>query len=146
MWSEVLVRYGHFLGILLLMGLLMSEHLLIKPQMTRNEIRKFSKVDAFVGLAAIFTMIMGLILWIGVGKPKEFYTKNPVMHIKLTLFMAIFFLSLVPTIWFIKNRKGEEKEVIDVPKKHKMIIRIELVFLLLMPFVATLLARGIGLP
>lgn len=146
MIAESLTRYVHFLGIFAIVGSLTVEHLLLKPQMTRAEIKRLSIIDGIYGVGAIIAVAAGLTLWFGgVGKPAELYTKNFVFHTKVTLVVIMAILSLFPTIYFIKNRKGTSpEELVDIPKRIKMFVRIQLLILFIVPLLATLMARGIG--
>jgi putative membrane protein len=145
MWSEIVVRYFHFIGIFLVVASLVSEHLLLKDQLSGKEINRLFKVDGIYGLGAILTLSMGLLLWLGVGKPAEFYTSNPLIHIKLTLFVVIGLLSIKPTVWYFKNRNHGESVVVDVPSKLKILIRIQLALLIALPLLGTLMSRGVGI-
>lgn len=146
MIAESLIRYAHFLGIFAIVGALTMEHLLLKPQMTRAEIRRLSIIDAIYGIGALVAIAAGLTLWFGgVGKAAEFYSKNFVFHTKITLVVILAILSIFPTVFFLKNRKGASpEEIVEIPGRIKMFIRIQLFLLLLIPLCATLMARGIG--
>ncbi|MEZ5526744.1 MAG: DUF2214 family protein [Gammaproteobacteria bacterium] len=48
------------------------------------------------------------------GKPAAFYNGNPVFHAKLTLFVLIALLSIYPTVFLLRQRKGVQ-ETIEVP-------------------------------
>ncbi len=145
MTTELLLRYLHFISIFAIVGTLVSEHMLLKPQMTRAEIGKVARIDAVYGLAALSLLTVGLTLWLGgFGKPSEWYTKNWIFHTKLTCFILIGLLSIYPTMFFIKNRKGEAGEVVAIPKMVVMTIRMELLLLFVIPLLAGLMSRGIG--
>lgn len=146
MIAESLVRYAHFIGIFAIVGSLTVEHLLLKPQMTRAEIQRMSIIDAIYGIGALLAIGAGLTLWFGgVGKPAVLYSKNFVFHTKITLVVIMAILSAFPTAFFIKNRKGASpEELVDIPKRIIMLIRIQLFLLLLIPLLATLMARGVG--
>jgi len=145
MLAESLVRYAHFLGIIAIAGSLTVEHLLLKPQMTRAEIQRMSIFDAIYGIGALVAVAAGLTLWFGVGKAAVFYSKNFIFHTKFTLVIIMAVLSAFPTIFFIKNRKGTSPdELVEIPTRIKMLIRIQLFLLVLIPLLATLMARGIG--
>ena len=134
MSTEILLRYIHFISILTIVGVLVSEHMLLKKQMTRSEIARLAKIDAIYGLAALTLLVAGLTLWLGgFGKPSVNYTRNWVFHLKLTLFLSIGLLSIYPTIFFLKQRKGNQDETIHVPGSIFWMLRIELLLLLIIP-------------
>jgi putative membrane protein len=145
MTLEIFLRYLHFVSIFAIVGTLVSEHLLLKKELTRNEIGRLAKIDAVYGIAALTLLIVGLVLWLGgVGKPAVYYTKNWVFHTKLTLFLIIGLLSIYPTVFFIKNQKGDLNERIEVPKIIFWSLRFELLLLLVIPLLAGLMAHGVG--
>jgi putative membrane protein len=145
MTTELLLRYLHFISIFGIVGTLVSEHLLLKPVMTRAEISRVAKIDSIYGLAALSLLIVGLTLWLGgFGKPSEWYSKNWIFHTKLTCFALIGLLSIYPTVFFIKNRKGDANEAVTLPKNIVMMIRIELLLLFVIPLLAGLMSRGVG--
>ena len=130
MISEVTLRYIHFISVFGIVGTLVAEHLLLKPSLTRAEVGRLSKIDAVYGLAAISLLTVGLILWLsGVGKQAEFYSKNWIFHLKLSCFIAIGLLSIYPTIFFIKQRKGNQSEEVKVPSAIFWMLRLELLLL-----------------
>ena len=107
-------------------------------------------VDLIYGISAAIVLITGLLRWFAVGKGAEFYTKNPMFHTKVTLFVIIVILSIFPTIkimkWSRQVKRGEEPDASEkVVKKQLMFIRIELLLLALIPLLAVMIARGIGL-
>ncbi len=146
MSTEILLRYIHFISIFTIVAVITSEHLLIKRQMTRSEIARLAKIDAIYGLAALALIIAGLTLWLGsIGKPSVYYTRNWVFHIKLTLFLTIGLLSIYPTVFFIKQRKGNPDETINIPSRIFWMLRLELLLLAIIPLLAGLMSKGIGL-
>ncbi|WP_057939330.1 DUF2214 family protein [Algoriphagus resistens] len=145
MTIEILLRYLHFISIFAIVGSLVSEHLLLKKSMSRKEIKKIATIDGIYGIAAMTLLAAGLTLWLGgYGKPSEFYTHNFIFHIKITLFVTIGILSIYPTVFFSKNRKGNPDDVVSIPKIIFMLLRIELLLLFIIPLLAGLMAKGIG--
>jgi putative membrane protein len=145
MSTEILLRYIHFISIFTIVGTLVSEHLLLKKDMTRSEIARLAKIDGVYGLAAIILLSAGLTLWLGsYGKPADYYSKNWVFHTKLTLFVGIGLLSIYPTVFFLKNRKGPSDEVVKIPAVIFWLLRFELLLLMIIPLLAGMMARGIG--
>lgn len=144
MITEVLVRYTHFIAIFVWVGALTAEHLLLKPQLSRLEIKKLARIDGIYGLAAIVVVAAGLTLWFWVGKPAEFYDKNWILHTKVGLAVIVGLLSIYPTVFFIRNQKGPAEEIVEIPSNVKLLVRIELALMLVIPLLATLMAKGIG--
>ena len=145
MTIEVLLRYIHFLSILLITATLAAEYVLVKDKLTRQEISRISFIDLIYGLASVSVFAAGLTLWLGAyGKPADWYSKNWIFHLKLTLLVIIGLLSVYPTIFFLKNRKGNPDEQVAIPSSIKKIITLELLLLALIPILAGLMARGIG--
>jgi putative membrane protein len=146
MSTEILLRYIHFISIFTIVGTLASEHLLLKKSLTRLEIDRLSKIDGIYGLAVLVLLAAGMMLWLGgYGKPTEFYSSNPIFHTKLGFFVLIGLLSAYPTIFFIKNRKGDPEELIHIPKSIFWMVRFELLLLFIIPILAGLMAKGISL-
>jgi putative membrane protein len=147
MTTEIIIRYFHFISIFIVVSTVVAEHLFVKPQMTKAELQRIARLDALYGISSIFVVAAGLYLWLGgIGKPSEFYTENHIFLTKVGLFVVVGLLSIYPTVFFLKNRKGDdENELVDIPKSIKMVLRIELLILFIMPLLATLMSRGFGL-
>ena len=145
MTLEIFLRYVHFVSIFAIVGSLVSEHLLLRKSLTRGEIKRLSIVDAVYGIAAVTLLTAGLTLWLaGVGKPAEFYSKNWVFHLKISCVALLGLLSIYPTVFFVRNRKGDPSEVVAIPRSIFMILRLELFLLFIIPLLAGIMARGIG--
>jgi putative membrane protein len=143
---EIFLRYLHFVSIFAIVSTLVAEHLLLKNKMTRGELRKLARIDAIYGLAALTLLGAGLTLWLGsIGKPAEFYSKNWIFHTKIALYIVIGLLSIYPTVFFIKNRKGIPDETIEIPKAIFWMLRLEILLIFVIPILAGLMAKGIGL-
>lgn len=144
MTAEIALRYLHFISIFAIVGSLVSEHLLLKKEMTPVEIKRLARIDAVYGLAALTLLAAGLTLWFGgVGKPSEVYSKNWIFHTKVTLFAIIGLLSIYPTIFFIRNAKKEDASI-TIPSSIFWMLRMELLLLFIIPLLAGLMAKGVG--
>jgi putative membrane protein len=53
-------------------------------------------------------------------------------------------LSIYPTIFFIRNRKGNQGELVAVPSAIFWMLRLELLLLAIIPLLAGLMAHGVG--
>ena len=139
-----LFRYLHFLAIFSLVGALIIKNMAIKPVLKDEDARNLAKVNAVYSLSAVLAFVFGLVLWLWVGKPAEFYTLNPLFLVKLGLFAFIALLSVFPSLFFVRNYRTRNREI-PVPRSIQMLIRIELVLLVFISITASLMARGIGL-
>ncbi len=145
MTTEIFLRYIHFISIFAIVSTVVSEHLLLRREMTRIEIVRLSRVDAVYGIAALTLLAAGLTLWLGsFGKPTIYYSKNWIFHTKITLFLIVGLLSIHPTVFFIKNRKGNPDEIVSIPKSIFWMLRLELLILFVIPLLAGLMAHGVG--
>jgi putative membrane protein len=145
MTAELFLRYLHFISIFAIAGALVSEHMLLKKTLTRAEISRLARIDSVYGIAALVLLAAGLTLWLGsVGKPALTYSKNWIFHLKLTLFIAIGLLSIYPTVFFLRNRKGNPEEIVSVPSSVFIMLRLELLLLFFIPLLAGLMSRGVG--
>ena len=140
----VLFRYLHFIAIIGLAGALVIENMAISRSISGEDARNLAKVDGVLGLSAMAVLVFGLVLWLGVGKPAAFYTQNPVFHAKIGLFILAGLLSIYPTKFFLKHRKTDAENVF-VPNLAIWLLRLELAVLVLIPILAALMARGVGL-
>jgi len=146
MTIELILRYLHFISIFVIVGTLVAEHLLLKKEMSRSELDQVARIDGVYGIAALTLLGAGLTLWLGeFGKPAVFYTKNWIFLTKLTLYIFIGLFSIYPTVFFLKNRKGKAEELLPIPKIIFWLIRLELLLLFIIPVLAGLMAKGIGL-
>ncbi|MCF7806941.1 MAG: DUF2214 family protein [Candidatus Marinimicrobia bacterium] len=143
MW-DIIIRYLHFLGIIVLSSSLVLEHFLLELELSNKQLKRVVRVDLIYGISALVVLVSGLLLWFGVGKPAAFYTSNGFFHIKLTLFLLIAGLSVYPMIFFLKHRKTEAAQI-AIPPRVIMFLRIELALLVILPLLGVLIARGSGL-
>tara|TARA_B100001063_G_scaffold228308_1_gene239542 strand:- start:498 stop:935 length:438 start_codon:yes stop_codon:yes gene_type:complete len=141
--EDLIVRYFHFIGIIFLSGTLAHQHLLLRGDVTNANFKDVCKTDIFYGLSALVVLITGLLLWLGVGKEASFYSSNPLFHVKFTMFVLMALFSIVPTMYYRKN-KNTTDEIVVIPKKIVMFQRVQLLFLILIPILGVLIAAGNG--
>lgn len=146
MLTDVLVRYLHFLSLLVVFSAVLGQHLLLKGSVPRATVAKAQRLDIAYAVAVIAVLATGLLQWFSGNKPAAFYSGNPVFHTKLTLFLVVGLVSIYPSVFMGKRRKGDPNERVEIPKALVWSIRIELLLLVLMPLLAVLMAKGIGIP
>lgn len=144
MVSEILIRAAHFIGIIILFAVVFGQHTIVNKEVAVFQIKKLLILDLVFRLSALWVIAVGILLWFKVGNVPEFYSQNPVFHIKLWLFGLVGVISILPTLFFLKNRKSNEK-TIPVPGYIVGIIRSELVLLLCIPVFAAAMAKGFSL-
>jgi putative membrane protein len=144
---DILIPYLHFIGIMTLMGALISEHLLLKPGLNKQQINQLAMVDLVYIGSVVIVLTTGLLQWFVYGKDPVFYLSNPVFHAKLTLFFILVILSILPTIRFLKWRKqikaGTVPENMDKSvKRLLMYLRLELLIVAIIPLLGVMTAMG----
>ena len=80
---------------------------------------------------------------------RSYYLKNSLFHAKVGLFVMVAVLSIYPTLTFLRWRPalsaGQAPIMSDSSARWvKLTIRLELLLLLLVPLLASLMARGFG--
>ncbi len=139
-----LFRLLHFAAIFSLAGAIVIENMAINPQISGEDARNLAKVDAVAGISAVMVLLLGLTLWLWVGKPAGFYSTNPIFHLKLGLFVLMLILA-VPTALFLRKHRNTDLASIEVPRHLRLALKVQLALLVLIPLLALLMARGIGL-
>ena len=115
---------------------------------TPVELDRVFRADNFWGLAALLWLATGLLrAFGGFGKGTAYYMSHPLFHLKLTLFAIIFLLEIWPMItlirWRLARRRGQAIELAAAPKL-RLLNQIELALVVVIPFIAAMIARGIG--
>ncbi len=144
------IAYIHYLSFMICFGALIFERISIKINPNKKEAISMVIADIIYGLAGLALLITGIYRVIKLGQGSYFYTQNPIFWSKIIIFALVGSLSLYPTItyilWAIPLSKGKLPEVTTaLVARLKLIINIELIGFSLIPFFATLMARGIGL-
>lgn len=141
----ILFKVIHLVSVFVLFTCLVLELFLIQEQLSREKIKMLSFVDAIYGLSSLVILASGFYIALSVGKGHDFYFDNLSIYIKLFLFVFIGLLSIYPTVFFLKNRKGDLSELIVIPSNVKKIILIEILLVLCIPVFAVMLSNGVGI-
>ncbi len=144
------MAYIHYVSFMFCFAALALERKLLKVDPNREETITMVAIDVVYGIAGIALLASGILRVLYFGQGSEFYTHNPIFWWKVGIFIIVGSLSLYPTItyilWSIPLTKGELPEVgANLVERLKLILNIELVGFALIPVLATLMARGIGL-
>lgn len=148
MLTESLLAYAHFVAILTLVVFVTSEAALCRPEwMNAAVVRRLARVDILYMAAAMAVLATGFARTYWGVKGFGWYWHQPLLHLKLTVFVVVGLMSIGPTRAFIRWRKAldaggalpAEAEVRQV--RRWIMIQAHLVVLI--PLAATLLARGV---
>lgn len=147
--SQAIAAYLHYLSIFALFALLSIEHVLLKPEPTLAQARTLMRVDMLFGIVAGLVMLTGVARLLWFAKGPAYYLHNGFFHAKVALFVVIGVLSIVPTLrllgWRATVKAGVAPTVSTASvRQMTLIIRLELALLMLVPLMATLMARGYG--
>ena len=144
------VAYLHYVSFMFCFGALILERRLISANPTRNDAVVMVITDIIYGISALVLLITGILRVLYFGQGSDFYTQNPLFWWKVGLYLGVGALSLYPTInyilWAIPLSKGNLPKVSDaLANRLAWITNIELVGFASLPFLATLMARGVGI-
>ena len=149
MTLEAIIAYMHFLAILTMVVFISSEAALCRVEwLNAAAVERIAKVDMVYGISAIAVLATGLArTWWGM-KGTAWYWTNPLLHVKLTLFIVVGMMSIVPTMTYLRWRKqlratGALPAEAEVRKTRKLVM-IQAHILVLIPLFAVFLARGFG--
>lgn len=141
---DILVHYLHYLGFALMLAALAVELALYRPTVDGGTARRLARIDALYGAAALLVLATGLLKVFLYGKPPGYYGHNFIFHIKLTLFVVVVLLSLVPTRQFFKARLTPANGTATYGRLVRTILWVELGLLLVLPLLGVMMARGYG--
>jgi putative membrane protein len=149
MLTEALLAYLHISAILAVVVFLTSEAALCRVEwMNAAVVRRLARVDFLYMLAAMALLATGIARTVWGIKGTGWYWHQPLLHLKLTLFVVIGLMSIKPPIMFIRWRKRLEADGSVPPeadiRQARRWVMIEAHLLVLIPLAATLLARGVG--
>jgi putative membrane protein len=150
MIPEALGAYAHFLSIFTMVSLLAVEAALYRQRMAPATLALLRRVDLGYGVAAGAVIVTGLLRVFFLAKGPAFYGANPVFWVKMALFVLVGLMSVPPTIHYIRTGKASAGTgEIVIPERSFRHVRGhlwgQLALLTLIPLMATLMARGIGL-
>jgi putative membrane protein len=149
MTLEAILAYLHLLAILTMVVFIASEAALCRVEwLNAAVVERLAKVDMVYGIAAIAVLATGVArTWWGI-KGTAWYWTNPLLHVKLTLFIIVGVISIFPTLTYFRWRKalrssGSLPAEAEIRKTRKLVM-IQAHLIALIPLVAVFLARGFG--
>ena len=146
----VLFAFLHHLAAFTLFAALVVELILIREQPTAGTARRLLTADMVFGISAGILLVVGLTRVYYFEKGATYYFHTWTFSAKLTLFILIGLLSIVPTrellSWRAAVRQGQAPTVSAASlRRLRTIIHLELMGVVLILLMAALMAKGIGL-
>ena len=145
-----LFAFLHHVSAFTLFAALVVEFVLLRGTLTAENARKILRADMIFGISAGVLLLVGLARVFYFEKGATYYMHTWTFHAKLSLFVLVGLISIVPTIEFLRWRPavkaGQVPEV--SPEKIKSVrsfIHYEMLGVVLIILFAALMAKGIGL-
>lgn len=147
MTLEAILAYLHILAILTMVVFIASEAALCRVEwLNAAVVERLAKVDRVYGIAAVAVIATGVArTWWGM-KGTAWYWTNPLLHLKLTLFVIVGVISIFPTIRYLRWRQalrttGALPAEAEIRKTRKLVM-IQAHIIAVIPLAAVFLARG----
>lgn len=147
--ADALLAYLHFVAIFGTVSFLVVEAVLCRPGLGGELAHRLKRVDMAYAAFAVLALVTGLLRLFRGAKGSAFYLPNPMFHAKMTVYVAVALLSILPTLRFFGWSKaalamGRGPDDAAVHAVRRFIVA-ELVLVALLPLLATLMSRGVGL-
>ena len=147
MTFEALLAYAHFLAILTLVVFISSEAALCRAEwMNAKVVERLGAVDRIYTGAAVAVLLTGVArTWWGV-KGTSWYWHQPLLHLKLALFIFVGLMAIKPGTMFARWRRelaatGALPGDVEVRTARKWVM-VQAHIIAVIPLAAVFLARG----
>ena len=149
MLTDALLATLHHLLMFLLIALLATELVLLRPEISAATLMRLTRIDGAYGAVAGLLLLAGgaRLMW-GV-KSAAFYAGNGWFWAKMALFAAIGLISILPTLRFIRWSRMRKADAAWLPDaaailSTRRLVVLQIALFTLIPFSAALMARGFG--
>jgi putative membrane protein len=144
---STLFAFLHHLCAFTLVSALAIEFALIRGELTLSSARRLQVTDLVLGIAAGALLIVGLLRVFFFEKGAEYYFHSHAFLTKLTLFIVVGLLSIIPTVEFLSWRgalKAGQVPTIGAKKLRLVtgVIHGELFAVVIIVLCAAIMARG----
>jgi putative membrane protein len=144
---STLFAFLHHLCAFTLVSALAIEFALIRGELTLSSARRLQVTDLVLGIAAGALLIVGLLRVFFFEKGAEYYFHSHAFLTKLTLFIVLGLLSIIPTMEFLSWRgalKAGQVPAIGAKKLRLVtgVIHGELFAVVIIVLCAAIMARG----
>jgi putative membrane protein len=142
-----LFAFLHHLCAFTLVSAVAIEFALIRGELTLSSARRLQLTDLVLGIAAGLLLVIGLLRVFFFEKGASYYFHSQAFMAKLSIFIVIGLLSIIPTMEFLSWRgalKAGQVPVIDAKKRRLVtaVIHGELLGIVIILLCAAIMARG----
>ena len=142
-----LFAFLHHLCAFTLVSALAIEFALIRQELTLASARRLLVTDMVYGIAAGALLVVGLLRVFFFEKGADYYFHSHAFLTKLSLFVVVGLLSIIPTMEFLSWRgavKASQVPAIDTRKLRRVtaVIHAELAAIVVILLCAAIMARG----
>jgi len=144
---STLFAFLHHVCAFALVSAVAIELTLIRQELTLESARKLQATDRVLGIAAGALLIFGLLRVLYFEKGPDYYFHSHAFIAKFAIFVAIGFLSIVPTLEFLSWRKvlSDGQVPAITAKKRRLLTAVihgELLSIVIILLCAAIMARG----
>ncbi len=142
-----LFAFLHHLCAFTLVSALAIEFTLIRSELTLASARRLLMTDMVYGIAAGALLVVGLLRVFFFEKGADYYFHSHAFLTKLSLFVVVGLLSIIPTMEFLSWRgavKAGQAPVMEAEKRKRVtaVVHVELAAIVVILLCAAIMARG----
>ena len=142
-----LFAFLHHLCAFTLVSALAIEFMLIRRELTLSSARRMQVTDLVLGISAGALLIVGLLRVFLFEKGASYYFHSHAFLTKLSLFIIVGLLSIIPTVEFLSWRgaiRSGQAPVMAAAKRKRVtaVIHVELAAVVVILLCAAIMARG----
>jgi putative membrane protein len=120
----------------------------LKGRLDADGLRRLMAADSVWGVAAAIWIVTGLLrAFGGLEKGTDFYLRSPLFWTKMALFVLIVLLEILPMVtlirWRVRLGRGLQVDTSGASRLY-ILSHVELALVVVMVFVASMMARGVG--
>jgi putative membrane protein len=141
---DLSLAISHHLLIFALFGILAAELVLVRAGFDRTSVARVARIDLWYGIVAGAIVVVGFTRAIFAAKGWAYYEHNVFFWAKMTAFVCVAVLSIMPTIKYIQWQRAS---IVPSDAEIAVIRRIlwaEIALFALLPIFAAAMARGFG--
>jgi putative membrane protein len=146
---DALLHFAHFICIFLLASFLAGEVFVLRKTLSADRVAQLQVIDRWYGILAGLVIVTGLMLVFFGAKGASFYAHNAIFWTKMTIFVAIALISIVPTVAFLRwnQRLAADGSIVlqdEEYRRLRALLWLQVGLLVLLPFCAVLMANGLS--